>query len=455
MNAEWPEYELPEDPQAERSLLSTICAAGANEQAAECSIVLREDDFTDPKHRAVYNALLRLQDSHQDANALTLKAQLEKSGQLGLVGDYPGLLGILSAEEVGNPMTLVEIIQKHRKRRELMRLGGKILQSAADPTLEPSEVVESASSGLASIGQVEGDQGPTQIADTTDEAIERILAEARGDRTFGVRTGFYRFDGITKGFKPGNLIILAARPAVGKTSLALNWALRSSALSYQGAVVFFSLEMAKNEVTGKLLSDLSSVNLHDLDMGDTDALDKLSGAKGELDTRNILLDDRSETTVRQIRSKLERIQARTKVAMVIVDYLQLLTSVDPMAAAKQNEATRVGDISRALKLMAKDCKVPVIVLSQLNREIEKRSNQTPQLSDLRDSGAIEQDADMVIFIHRKIQPDLAVELQDKNGKLIIAKHRNGPTGSVPVSWDGGIGRYTEEERETKPVDMWS
>jgi replicative DNA helicase len=206
--------------------------------------------------------------------------------------------------------------------------------------------------------------------------------------------------------------------------------------------------MSKEELAGKLLSDLSNVNLHDLTGADREEISKLGDAKMELDSRPILLDDRSETTVRQIRGKVERLQAKSKVSMVVIDYLQLLTSSDITRASSQNEAVRVGDISRALKLMAKDCKIPVIVLSQLNREIEKRSNRTPQLSDLRDSGAIEQDADMVIFIDRKIQPDVSEDLQEKEGKIIIAKHRNGPTGYIPVEWEGQYSRYKEVERQT-------
>jgi replicative DNA helicase len=348
----------------------------------------------------------------------------------------------LAASEVERPRHLADILARKRKLRELIRLGSRLIHEAGEEQ-EPEAILAGASSDLANMADCRGESGPVFVGNVTDEVLARLTDETQGMGVFGARTGFYRFDGITRGLKPGELVILAARPGIGKSTLALNWALRASR---RGAVPVFSLEMSREEVARKMLTDACGFSLRDLDR---DRFAELSSAKAELDALPVLIDDRAGITVRQIRQKLERIQTRQRVVMVVIDYLQLISSPTDSRGAKQNEAIRIGEISRELKLMAKDCGVPVVVLSQLNREVEKRQNGKPQLSDLRDSGCIEQDADMVVFIHRKTSPNLPPELQDKGAELIIAKHRNGPCGMVPLVWRGEISRYEESERSTE------
>lgn len=437
--SEWIPDRLPEDLDSERSLLSTLCAPGNEQTATEIVFDLSSDDFVHPGHKAIFAALVDVLEHHQEVSALTLKDSLAQAGELGHVGGFSSLVEILQGQEVSRPRVLADILQRKRKLRELIRMGARLVREAANEEQTPDAIVEAACSDLASMTQRRGESGPVAVGTVTDAVLEQVMAEASGKRIFGARTGFYRFDGITRGFKPGQLIVLAARPGVGKSTLARNWAL---GIAQRSAVPFFSLEMDKEEITRCLLTDMSSLDLREIQADD---LPHLARAKYDLDTLPILIDDRAGTTVRQIRSKVERIQARQKVGLVIVDYLQLITTP---GSAKQNEAVRIGEISRELKLMAKDCKIPVMVLSQLNREVEKRQSGKPQLSDLRDSGCIEQDADLVIFIHRKIIPSLPQELQDKTGELHIAKHRGGPCGSVPLIWDGALSRYKEQERET-------
>lgn len=437
--SEWLPERLPEDLDAEKALLATVCSPGCEQIASEVVEEMTPEDFIHPAHRAILAALSDVLARHLEVNALTLKDSLAQAGELGRVGGFAGLVEILQGEEVARPRVLVEILQRKRKLRELIRMGAKMVREAVNEEDDPDRIIETACSDLASMANSKGETGPVAVGTVTDAVLEQVMSEASGKRIFGARTGFYRFDGITRGFKPGQLIVLAARPGVGKSTLARNWAL---GIAQRSAVPFFSLEMDKEEITRCLLTDMSSLDLREIQPED---LPHLAQAKHDLDTLPILIDDRAGTTVRQIRAKVERIQARQKVGLVIVDYLQLITTP---GNSKQSEAVRIGEISRELKLMAKDCKVPVMVLSQLNREVEKRSGGKPQLSDLRDSGCIEQDADMVIFIHRKIVPGLAPELQDKTGELHIAKHRGGPCGSVPLIWDGALSRYREQERET-------
>jgi len=433
---------LPEDIESERALLATICAPGAERAAEEIAPALSPDDFVHPAHKAILKAVQALVFKRGEINPLTLKDELDNNGDLSRVGGYAGLIEIMGDVEVGRPRALVDILAKKRKLRALIRMGAGLIDSATEET-EPDEIIEAACSALAGMALSTREDGPVVVGNLTDECVSQIMAEAAVTSRFGLRTGFYRFDGITRGLKPGELIILAARPGVGKSTLALNWALRSA---QRNTIALFSLEMSKEELTRKLLTDASGLDLRNLNTRDQEQMETLNQAKRDLDSLPIHIDDRSGINVRQIRTKVERLQARGSVGLVIVDYLQLLTSVD--RNTKQNETNRIGEISRELKIMAKDCKVPVLVLSQLNRDVEKRTNGKPQLSDLRDSGCIEQDADLVVFINRKIVPGLSPELQDKAAELHIAKHRNGPCGSVPLTWAGELSRYTEVERGT-------
>jgi len=431
--------KFPEDPESERALLATLCAPGADKAAAFFAPQLEAGDFVDPRHRALLVALQDVVNARQEVTPFSLKAALESHKELDRLGGFAGLVELLGGDEVGKPSVLVGLLRAKRKLRDLIRLGSHLVTEATEET-DPDSIVESACSTLAQMAQCQGEDGPVAVGAVTSAVVAQILAEAAGTSRFGLRTGYYRLDGLTRGFKPGELIILAARPGIGKTTLALNWLLRASALH---DVALFSLEMNREEVTRKLLADLSGLDLRNLK---PEEYPYLQEAQRELDERPIHLDDRAGTTIQKIRGKVERLQARHDLRLVVVDYLQLVSS--PSESAKKSEAVRIGEISRELKLMAKDCGLPVVVLSQLNREIEKRSNGKPQLSDLRDSGCIEQDADIVAFIHRIVRAGLPPELQDKAAELHIAKHRNGPCGTIPLTWRGEISRYEEAERET-------
>ncbi len=263
----------------------------------------------------------------------------------------------------------------------------------------------------------------------------------------------FHLDALTQGFQPGNLIVLAARPGIGKTALALNWVL--AAAKKRGICgAFFSLEMSQEEVFLRMLASQARVNLKRIQAGEfpDEAKERLREAGNELLQLPIYISDQASITVPQIQSMVikQGTQSNRRVEFLVVDYLQLISSPDGSRASKQNEATRVGEISRGLKLLAKDQGIPVVVLSQLNREVEHRAGGRPQLSDLRDSGAIEQDADMVAFIHRRMVAKSDEEPPDNTAELVIAKHRNGPTKIIKLLFEGEFAQYRELVEETNP-----
>ncbi|BDU76349.1 replicative DNA helicase [Mesoterricola sediminis] len=451
--SEWLPQRLPEDVEAERALLATCCAPGAETAAAEISFILTEDDFVHPAHRVVFKALKALVEGQIEVNSLTLKDALDQAGDLARVGGFTGLVDLLSAEEVGRPQVLADLLIRKRKFRQLIRLGAQLVRQSAEEEDPPDTLVEQAAADLFRLAQGQDRRGLEHIGDVARDAMENILDRLEGRGSTGLRTGFSRLDAITQGFQPGNLIILAARPGIGKTALALNWLLRSAL--YHGAhAAFFSLEMSKEEVFSRLLSQHAGINLKAAQAG---GFDEATEAR-ILQSRDALLDlpiyinDQAAITTREITAMVDRhlSQANHKLDLLIVDYLQLVSSPEGSRAAKQSEAVRIGEISRGFKLLAKDHGMPIVVLSQLNREVEHRQGGRPQLSDLRDSGAIEQDADMVMFIHRRMAPSVEGADDDRSAELIIAKHRNGPVGSVGLYFEGEFARYREMERSTDP-----
>ncbi len=448
---DWLPERLPEDIEAERALLATCCAAGAELAATDIAFNLSGDDFVHPAHRAVFKALKSLVDAQVEVNSLTLKDALDQSGELSRVGGYPGLVELLSAEEVGRPQVLADLLTRKRKLRQLIGLGSNLARQAADEEAPPDTLVEQMAADLFRLAQGQQRRGLEHIGDVARDTMEGLLDRLEGRGATGLRVGFSRLDGITQGFQPGNLVVLAARPGIGTTALALNWMLRAAS-QHKAHVAFFSLEMSKEEVFTRLLAAHSTVNMKAVAAGGFDEYvqKKLLVARDELLGMHIYINDQAGITVQQINAMVDRHLSRSnqKLDMVIVDYLQLMSSPESSRAAKQSEAVRIGEISRGFKLMAKDHSIPIVVLSQLNREVEHRQGGRPQLSDLRDSGAIEQDSDIVMFIHRKMKPVMEGEEEDRSAELLVAKHRNGPTGVVPLYFEGEYARYREMERAT-------
>ena len=419
---------VPQDHEAERWLLASLASPGRESEAAEWCAVLREDDFLDPAHQAVFRALRQVANAGQEVHALSLRDAMREAGDLGKVRDMQGLQEIMLAPEVEGIQPLVERLQERRKLRELIRIGAGIVRSAE--ACEPSgETVAQAGERLASLAQASDQGNAERVYTSTDDVLALLGDRMSGHHTSGTRIkGWPRLNGILQGgFQPGNLIILAARPGIGKTSLALNWLLRA------GSGVMFSLEMTREECIQRIMADAAGVDLRAMiETRDRAAFARVAEAKTQLDRLPIHVCDRSKITPPEIQAQVDRIITREgKPGLVVVDYLQLLSG-----GTAKDETHRLAELTRALKLLAKDRRVPVLVLSQLNREVEKRQGGKPQLADLRDSGAIEQDADLVAFIHRKVN--------DVTAQLVIAKHRNGPTMDLPLVFRSELTRYEEQ-----------
>jgi replicative DNA helicase len=384
---EWLPERLPEDIEAERALLATCCAAGAELAATEIVFALTDEDFVHPAHRAVFKALRALVEAQVEVNSLTLKDALDQAGDLSRVGGFTGLVELLSAEEVGRPQVLADLLVRKRKLRQLIRLGAQLVRQAAEEEAPPDTLVEQAAVDLFRLAQGQQRKGLEHIGDVARDTMEALLDRLEGRGSTGLKVGFSRLDAITQGFQPGNLIILAARPGIGKTALALNWLLRA-AQYHKAHVAFFSLEMSKEEVFARLLSAHSTSNMKAVQAGtfDEEIQARLLRSRDALLEMPIYINDQAGITVREITAMVDRHLSRSnqKLDMVIVDYLQLMTSPESSRAAKQSEAVRIGEISRGFKLLAKDHGMPVVVLSQLNREVEHRQGGRPQLSDLRD-----------------------------------------------------------------------
>lgn len=432
---------LPEDLDCERSLLATICGPGAERDLSECVEHLRDDDFVHPGHRIVFKAAKKLSNSGQEVTAITLRDAIDKS-ELGRVGGISGIVELLQGNEVTRPMALVAILSKHRKLRELIKLGSAMVRDAHGGEL-PESIAGRAAVALSDVAVSRQHGGLVSAKD----AAEETMRDLDSDVAPGYRTGFTKLDDVTQGFQPGQVIILAARPGIGKTALALNWTL---AIAKQGPVFFFSLEMGKKELMRRMACNLGSVSqrvvkerrLSDFQRG------LYANAMHQLSNLPILIDDSASTTASEIRSHVLRHSTRMgeAPALVVVDHIGLVPS--HTSTNGKSESLRIGEISRSMKILAKEAQCPVVILSQLNREVEK-ADRKPILSDLRDSGCLEQDADIVMFIHRKPKPQMENGEPDRSASLLISKHRDGELADIQMEFNGGYCRYEESAgRET-------
>ena len=412
----------PHDLDAEESVLGAmILSPNAIPIVTE---ILGVEDFYRDTHRVVFRIMREMYGKGQEVDAVTLSAALEKEGALEAVGGKAfvhTLVEIVPA--AANARQYADIVREASILRQLIRLGNEIAEMGYEHPGDVKDLVDKAEQQVYAISQARLTTDFEQLNAIVKSTFERIDLIKAGVGLTGVATGFHDIDKITGGFQPSNLIVLAARPGVGKTSLALNIA---SHVGTQGktSVAIFSLEMSKQEISERMLCSAARVASHRLRSGDTlpnEDYYKLVTVAGELEKAPIYVDDTAGINVFELRAKARRLASRVepKLGLIIIDYLQLMMG-DGRADNRQQE---VANISRALKQLARELNVPVLAVSQLNREVETRAEKRPQLSDLRESGAIEQDADLVMFIY---------EPKDENKKgvvaLDVAKHRNGPTG---------------------------
>lgn len=420
----------PQSNDAETSLLGAVLID--QEVLSDISDKLRADDFYDKRHQGIYSCMVRLFEQHKPVDLLTLTEELKKKDLLDDIGGPGYLTGLTNAvPTAAHAESYAEIITEKAMRRRLIRISSDIAELGFDEEQGVRELLEQAEAGLFSVSDKSMGNDLISLEQILNESFDRLDELHRDkDKLRGVRTGWRDLDNKLAGLQRSDLVILAARPAMGKTALSTNLAYNVATKAKQ-PVIIFSLEMSKEQLVDRMLADAAAVdawNIRTGNLSDED-FEKLSDAMGELAEAPIFIDDSPGMTVLEMRTKARRLAHNQPLGLIIVDYLQLMS-----ASSNRNDGNRVqevSEISRGLKLIARELNVPVVALSQLSRSVESRSPQVPQLSDLRESGSIEQDADIVMFIYREDYYNPETDRQHITD-LIIAKHRNGPTGKVEL-----------------------
>src|SRR6202453_507455 len=443
------ERPLPHNLEAERSILGAILLDNHALNAAVEK--LRADDFFLPQHRHIFEGMVQLGERQQAIDTVTLMEDLSRSGRLEAAGGVPYLSQLADGlPRVSNVEQYPRIVKEKSILRSLIFSASAIQEQALAGGDDADIILDQAESKIFQLAEDRVRAGLIGIKDVVKEGFERLdKIFSEGRRITGLATGYSTLDNETAGLQPSELIILAARPSMGKTALALNIA-ENIALRQREPVAIFSLEMSKESLLLRLLASEARVDAHKFRTGhmNRDDWGKVTGSLAELGDAPIWIDDSASSTVLEMGAKARRLKRDRGLSLVIVDYIQLVVpSTNRRNANRQEE---VSSISRSLKALAKELKVPVVVLSQLTRAPE-REDRKPQLSDLRESGAIEQDADVVMFINRPnfYKTDLPEEARAK-AELIIAKQRNGPTGTLNFVF---LGRHTRFE-EAAP-DAWT
>jgi replicative DNA helicase len=428
----------PQDIPAERSVLGAMLLS--KDAIADVVEVMRPEFFYRPAHQSIYHAVLELYGRGEPADFITVADELAKTGKLDQVGGAAYVTGLTrDLPSAVNATYYAEIVRQRAVLRRLIEAGTRILQTAYDGAGEADDIVNRAQAEIFEISSGKRGEDYVPLADILEGAIAEIEAIANHDGDMvGVPTGLRDLDTLTQGLHAGQLVILAARPAIGKSTLGLDIA-RAAAVKHGLTSVIFSLEMSRNEIMMRLLSAEGSIQLHNIRSGRMGAADwqKVAQRQDALRDAPLFIDDSPNMTMTEIRAKCRRLKQQHDLRLVVVDYMQLMTSGKRVESRQQE----VSEFSRALKLLAKELEVPVIAISQLNRGPEQRTDKKPMLADLRESGSLEQDADVVVLIHREDFYDK--ENRPGEADLIVAKHRNGPTDTIAVSFQGHYSRFVD------------
>lgn len=430
----------PHDEEAERSTLSAVLIDP--EAIVRVAEHVTPESFYEPRHQKIYLAMQNLYENRSPIDAVTLTNQLKKQKALDEVGGtayVAELSGLLStAANVGR---YAELVAENAIKRRLISLGGEMTELAYDDAKEVRDIVDIAEQRVYALSQAHVQKAFTPIKETLAESFERLDELHRsGNELRGVPTGFGDLDAVLAGMQKSNLIILAARPGMGKTAFSLNIAMHV-AVAAKKKVGIFSLEMSREELVDRLLVSQADIDAWRLKTGRLDNQDflKLSEAMGVLADAHIFIDDTPGMTIFEMRTKARRLMSEHQIDLLVVDYLQLA-----QGRTKDNRVQEVAEISQGLKNIARELKLPVIALSQLSRAIEGRGEKIPQLSDLRESGSIEQDADVVMFLYRK-DDDIREAVN-----LKIAKHRNGGLADIDLYFRGDRVRFYGMEQRQQP-----
>lgn len=431
----------PQDVTAEKSLLGAIMISDGI--LPEILMLLKPDDFYDERHRIIYSAMSNLYDDHKPVDLLTLTSELKATKQLKNIGGGKYLTELSNfTPAASHAKAYAEIIKKTSTRRKLIKAGTEIANKAYEDDVETSELIGAAEKELFDVSGNIVKSDYTPLEDLLADAFERIeeLQKNKGALR-GLKTGFRDLDNKTAGLQKGDLVIIGARPAMGKTTFAQNIAYNIASINKKG-VLFFSMEMGANEIVDRMLSDVSGVNNWNMRTGNIsqEEFNRIGDAMGDLDGLPLYIDDTSSMTIVELRNKARRAMHDHDIGVVIIDYLQLIQGSDRY---KGNRVQEVTEISRGLKILARELNIPVVALAQLSRQVTGRDDPRPVLSDIRESGSIEQDADLVMFLHR---PDYYRQNDDNYEEthiteLIIAKHRHGAVGKIELYFHPELLRF--------------
>ena len=426
---------LPNNPEAEATVLAAMLLSP--EVLVDATAMLEPDDFYRPANRTLFSSMRDMNEKTIPVDSISVIDYLTSCDKLSAIGGEAYVL-----ELVGNTLSLVNwqhhagIVRRDAMLREIIGATNKINALAYDAPLDTKEVVEKAENMLLSVTEREVSNTYKSLVDFMAEAYnEAAEVCAAGGRAHGVPTGFPSLDRLLLGLREGQLVVIGARPAVGKTSFALNLALNAAAAGY--TVGFFSLEMSGKEIAQRLICAYAALSISNFRTGriTPEQWSSINEATQELAKLDIYIDDTPGTTVTEMRAKARRMLHNKEKAIIIIDYLQLVSP--PPGRRAESRTVEVSEMSRGLKIMAKELGVPLIALSQLSRAVESRTGKRPQLSDLRESGSIEQDADIVMFLDRSSdEREAAREDRPDEGvtRVIVAKNRSGPTGEVDMAF---------------------
>ncbi|MBI6872856.1 replicative DNA helicase [Clostridium aciditolerans] len=433
-----PLRSMPHSIEAEQSVIGSMIVDKTS--IAEAMEVLKTEDFYKDSHKAIFNAILDLYQKDIAVDIITLTEHLKSTDKLEAAGGITYISELSgSVISTANVQSYIKIVSDKSILRKLIRASTKIIEESynnQDDVLRTMDLAEKEIFNLSN-GKSTSDFEPMSVVlERGFLEIERLFNN-KGETT-GVPSGFRDLDMKTSGFQKGDMVLIAARPSMGKTTFALNLA-EHAALRAGKSVAIFSLEMSKEQLAYKLLCSQAHVDMLKLRTGNLDDKDweNIAKASGPLASAKIFIDDTAGMSVMEMRSKCRRLKIEQGIDLVLIDYLQLMSGSKGGSESRQQE---VSEISRSIKALAKEMQCPVIALSQLSRAPEQRTDHRPMLSDLRESGSIEQDADLVMFLYRDEYYDK--ETEDKNiGECIIAKQRNGPTGTVKLAWLGQFSKF--------------
>ena len=433
----------PHDIEAEQAVIGSMLT---DKDAVVSAIeVLKEDDFYRDDNRAIYSAILNLYNRAEPIDIITVKAELEAMGKFEQVGGLEYLAELPEkVPTTANSMKYIKIVEEKSTLRNLIKTANEIIELGYNPTEDVDDIMEGAEKKIFNIMQNKNQKGYAAMKDILVDSFTQLEElYNRKQHITGVPSGFTDLDYRTAGFHGSDLILIAARPAMGKSAFALNIA-TNAAVKAKVPVAIFSLEMSKEQMVNRILCSEAMVDSNKVRTGklEEDDWTKLAEAIGPLSEAEIYIDDTPGISVMEIRAKCRKLKLEKNIGMVVIDYLQLVQGSNKRNGSREQE---ISEISRSLKILAKELNVPVIALSQLSRAVEQRPDHRPMLSDLRESGAIEQDADIVMFLYRD---DYYNEDSDKKGiaEVIIAKHRGGSTGTVDLVWLGSYTKFVDLER---------